>query len=155
MPAGQGIEYDYSTNYSADAIGNLNDWGAGMVTIIIMIVVIGMFLALALNEWFLKKLLNIKKWLVKTFGLFFYGLTGSGVIALIYEMIKLSQDHVSGGNPYLFRYGGYIIGFYIIMTLFGIPVKWFINRVKTNWKKAKQEKMRNLKVKDYGNSKNP
>jgi len=138
MPVGQGIEYSYSTNNSIDAIGNISSDWAGTITITVLVFFLTtMGLALILNEWFLKKLFNIKKWFLKTFGLFFYGCTGSGIIALLYGMTKLLSSHASSGNPYMFKYAGYVVGFYIAMTLFGIPVKWFINRIRTNWKKAK------------------
>lgn len=138
MPAGQGIEnYAYNNN-SMDAIGSISsDWTGIIVTITAIALTLFMGVSLVLNEWFLKKLINIKKWLMKTFGLFFYGCTGSGMIALLYGMTKLLSSHASSGNPYLFKYAGYVIGFYTAMTLFGIPVKWFINRIRTNWKKAK------------------
>jgi len=141
MPAGQGIEnYASYNNTSMDAIGSISsDWMGIIATMIVIACIIIIILGLILNEWFIKKLLNIKKWFLKTFGLFFYGCTGSVIIALLYGTTKLFSNHVSSGNPYLLKYAGYVVGFYTAMTLFGIPVKWFINRIRTNWKKAKKE----------------
>lgn len=132
-----GVEY---TQNATEGIANIASWGGTITSVLIVLIILSLGIILMINEWFLKKLMNIKKFLTKTFGLFFYGLGGSTVIFGLYQLVKVSNNHAMSGNPYIFKYFGYAIGFYAIMTVFGYFVKIFINKVKKKIKKVNNKK---------------
>jgi len=134
------VGVDYATNISVDAIGSLSSWQGTLVTVVGVMVIITILVGLVVNEWFLKKMLKVKKFLLFTFGYFFYGLFGTGIIATCYGLIKITKGHASSGNPYIFKWLGIIIGIYILMTGFGWVVKKFVDKIRNNWKKAKRRK---------------
>lgn len=139
IPETLSIENTIVLNSTA-GIANISNWGGTITTVLILTIILFLGISLMINEWFLKKLMNIKKFLTKTFGLFFYGLGGSIVIAGLYQLVKVSNNHAMSGDPYIFKYLGYVIGFYIIMTVFGYFVKMFVNKVRKKLKKVKQKK---------------
>ena len=113
--------------------------GASSLGLIVIIIAVVILLSiLLLNETFLKLLLNFKKFLVKTFGYFGYGAIFTGLVGGLYFVVKAALKHATGGNPYIYKWLGILLIVYVVLSLIGIPVKYYVTTIKKKIKKVKK-----------------
>jgi len=108
----------------------------GTITGIILIFIIGITLMLS-YEPIMRRLLKFVAFLKKTFGYFFYGVSGSVVLGGLYLFVNMNIKQVQSGNPIFLKVVGWIILVYIGMTIFGWIIKRLVvDKIRRSYKKA-------------------